>query len=248
MAIGITTILTITFLLGSLNGFMPRVSYPKALDWYLLVSFTLTFLSLVECMIVFVVFMSENKAHDDQVCLIVFCVFVFLRPRPYVSVFVRKWRFFIPFQKKETLSHLVLYNPLCPSTRKPNSDRKWYPPWWEHAHSLATEPVTKYFSKTSVFIHPHKHRKTSFPKSPHWRAFFQKDAFLETVYTGNVRMVGQTEEKNLHFQTETDTCRRWDVKKRQLNGHKTNLHCGYKSWKKKRFPKCENCSFIRLCG
>ncbi|CAH3027949.1 unnamed protein product [Porites evermanni] len=66
MAIGITTILTITFLLGSLNGFMPRVSYPKALDWYLLVSFTLTFLSLVECMIVFVVFMSENKAHDDQ--------------------------------------------------------------------------------------------------------------------------------------------------------------------------------------
>lgn len=127
MAIGITTILTITFLLGSLNGFMPRVSYPKALDWYLLVSFTLTFLSLVECMIVFVAFMSENKAHDDQVCLIVF-VFVFLRPRPYVSVFVRKWRFFIPFQKKETLSHLVLYNPLCPSTRKPNSDRKWYPP------------------------------------------------------------------------------------------------------------------------
>lgn len=172
MAIGITTILTITFLLGSLNGFMPRVSYPKALDWYLLVSFTLTFLSLVECMIVFVAFMSENKAHDDQVCLIVFCVFVFLRPRPYVSVFVRKWRFFIPFQKKETLSHLVLYNPFCPSTWKPNTDRKWYPPWWEHAHSLATEPVTKYFSKTSVFIHLHKHRKTSFPKPPHWRAFF----------------------------------------------------------------------------
>lgn len=68
MAVGITTILTITFLLGSLNGFMPRVSYPKALDWYLLVSFTLTFLSLVECMIVFVVSMSENKVRDDQVC------------------------------------------------------------------------------------------------------------------------------------------------------------------------------------
>ena len=80
MALGITTILTITFLLGSLNGFMPRVSYPKALDWYLLVSFTLTFLSLVECMIVFVVSLSENKASDDQVCLIIFVPLYFLGP------------------------------------------------------------------------------------------------------------------------------------------------------------------------
>lgn len=171
MAIGITTILTITFLLGSLNGFMPRVSYPKALDWYLLVSFTLTFLSLVECMIVFVVSMSENKEHDDQVCLIVFVSLYFLGP-VHMYLFLSENRDFLSLSKKKTRSHLVLYNPFCPSTRKPNSDRKWYPPWWEHAHSLATEPVTKYFSKTSVFIHPHKHRKTLFAKSPHWRAFF----------------------------------------------------------------------------
>ena len=57
--------------------------------------------------------------------------------------------------------------------------------------------------------------------------------FLETVYTGNVRMVGQTGEKNLHFQTETDTCRRWDVKKWQLNDHKTNLHVATNVEKKK---------------
>ncbi|XP_027060017.1 gamma-aminobutyric acid receptor subunit rho-3-like isoform X1 [Pocillopora damicornis] len=61
MALGITTILTIMFLLGSLNGTLPRVSYPKALDWYLLVSFSFAFLSLVECMIVFVVWLSSNK-------------------------------------------------------------------------------------------------------------------------------------------------------------------------------------------
>lgn len=61
---------------------------------------------------------------------------------------------------------------------------------------------------------------------------FLKDAFLVTVYTENLRVVGQTREKNLHFKTETNTCRRWDVKKGPLNGHKTNLHCGYKSWKK----------------
>ncbi|EDO38215.1 predicted protein, partial [Nematostella vectensis] len=35
MALGITIILTIMFLLGAINSSMPRVSYPKALDWYL---------------------------------------------------------------------------------------------------------------------------------------------------------------------------------------------------------------------
>ncbi|XP_020904427.1 gamma-aminobutyric acid receptor subunit alpha-5 isoform X2 [Exaiptasia diaphana] len=53
MALGITTILTIMFLMGSINESMPKVSYPKALDWYLIVSFVFIFCSLVECMIVF---------------------------------------------------------------------------------------------------------------------------------------------------------------------------------------------------
>ncbi len=65
MALGITTILTIMFLLGSLNGNLPKVSYPKALDWYLLVSFSFVFLSLVECMIVFL-FASSAKQDDDK--------------------------------------------------------------------------------------------------------------------------------------------------------------------------------------
>ena len=69
MALGITTILTIMFLLGSLNGTLPRVSYPKALDWYLLVSFSFAFLSLVECMIVFVVWLSSNKRKAKKVCI-----------------------------------------------------------------------------------------------------------------------------------------------------------------------------------
>lgn len=61
MALGITTILTIMFLLGSLNGNLPKVSYPKALDWYLLVSFSFVFLSLIECMIVYVLLRSSKK-------------------------------------------------------------------------------------------------------------------------------------------------------------------------------------------
>ena len=63
MALGITTILTIMFLLGSLNGNLPKVSYPKALDWYLLVSFSFVFMSLVECMIVFIL---NLRASDDK--------------------------------------------------------------------------------------------------------------------------------------------------------------------------------------
>ena len=53
MAVGITTILTIVFLLGSANASLPRVSYAKAIDWYLMVSFAFIFAALVECMLVF---------------------------------------------------------------------------------------------------------------------------------------------------------------------------------------------------
>ena len=53
MAVGITTILTIVFLMGSANASLPRVSYAKAIDWYLMVAFAFIFASLVECMLVF---------------------------------------------------------------------------------------------------------------------------------------------------------------------------------------------------
>ncbi|XP_068759220.1 gamma-aminobutyric acid receptor subunit alpha-1-like isoform X2 [Montipora capricornis] len=61
MALGITTILTIIFLLGSLNPALPQVSYPKALDWYLLVSFSFVFLSLIECIIVYILKKTATK-------------------------------------------------------------------------------------------------------------------------------------------------------------------------------------------
>ncbi|XP_044182798.1 gamma-aminobutyric acid receptor subunit alpha-6-like isoform X2 [Acropora millepora] len=66
MALGITTILTIMFLLGSLNGNLPKVSYPKALDWYLLVSFSFVFLSLIECLVVYVL-LKQTKKHDQDI-------------------------------------------------------------------------------------------------------------------------------------------------------------------------------------
>ena len=53
LTIGITTILTIMFLSGAINASMPPVSYAKALDWYLLVSFGFIFFSVIESLVVF---------------------------------------------------------------------------------------------------------------------------------------------------------------------------------------------------
>ena len=63
VGLGITTILTIMFLLGSVNMSLPRVSYPKAIDWFLIVSFLLVFLVLVECIIVYIL---RPRKHDSK--------------------------------------------------------------------------------------------------------------------------------------------------------------------------------------
>jgi len=49
------------FLLGSINAFLPKVSYAKAIDWYLIVSFIFVFLTLVESMIVFLIIGKETE-------------------------------------------------------------------------------------------------------------------------------------------------------------------------------------------
>ena len=68
MVLGITCILTIMFLLGSLNGNLPKVSYPKALDWYLLMSFVFVFMALVECIIVYVLNLSATQDMEQIKC------------------------------------------------------------------------------------------------------------------------------------------------------------------------------------
>jgi len=72
ITLGITAILTIMFLLGSLNGNLPKVSYPKALDWYLLVSFSFVFLSLLECTAVFLFVSSAKQEEEHIACEVTF--------------------------------------------------------------------------------------------------------------------------------------------------------------------------------
>ena len=65
VGLGITTILTIMFLLGSVNMSLPRVSYPKAIDWFLIVSFLFVFLVLVECIIVYILRPRKHKSKKN---------------------------------------------------------------------------------------------------------------------------------------------------------------------------------------
>ncbi|KAK3710902.1 hypothetical protein QZH41_009701, partial [Actinostola sp. cb2023] len=65
LSLGITTILTVMFLLGSTNSSMPKVSYAKALDWYLLVSFAFVFMTLFESMLVFMMIARDDGSKKN---------------------------------------------------------------------------------------------------------------------------------------------------------------------------------------
>ena len=66
LSLGVTTILTIVFLLGSSNSTMPRVSYAKAIDWYLLGSFIFVFSTLVTDLLVYRFRSKEESRKQEQ--------------------------------------------------------------------------------------------------------------------------------------------------------------------------------------
>ena len=70
MAVGITTILTIVFLLGSANASLPRVSYAKAIGWYPMVFFVFIFAALVECILVFHLHANVKTDKSKESCSI----------------------------------------------------------------------------------------------------------------------------------------------------------------------------------
>lgn len=53
LGIGVTLILTMIFLLGYANGSLPKVSYIKAIDWYMIVCLLCISASLIETVCVY---------------------------------------------------------------------------------------------------------------------------------------------------------------------------------------------------
>ena len=68
--------------------------------------------------------------------------------------------------------------------------------------------IVSLYSKTSVFVRPHVNGEASVFRKFHSGEPFRKDAFPVTVSAEHMSTVGQTAEKNLRFQTKTDTCGR----------------------------------------
>ena len=65
IALGITTVLTVVFLLGSGNATVPRVSYPKAIDWYLMTSLIFVFVALMMCLLIFRYERGRRPGNDN---------------------------------------------------------------------------------------------------------------------------------------------------------------------------------------
>jgi len=63
--VGITSLLTQLFLVGNINEAMPRVSYVKAADLFLIVSFAFTFFALLESVIVYKAAASREQTTEN---------------------------------------------------------------------------------------------------------------------------------------------------------------------------------------
>ncbi|KAK3745570.1 hypothetical protein QZH41_017244 [Actinostola sp. cb2023] len=66
LAVGITAVLTLVFLSGAMNNKMPKVSYMKAIDWYVIACFLAMVLSFVESMVVFRASVRHKKKESKD--------------------------------------------------------------------------------------------------------------------------------------------------------------------------------------
>ena len=83
IAMGITTVLTMATLIGSARVSLPKVSYVKSLEWFLIMCFLFVFSAILEYSFVsYLVFRQRIKnreefARDAQVCIyILICSYI----------------------------------------------------------------------------------------------------------------------------------------------------------------------------
>jgi len=66
VGLGIATVLTISFMRGSMNDSVPRVSYLKSVDYFLLGSFVFVFMTLIEYVLVLKQTRKEKKKKNEK--------------------------------------------------------------------------------------------------------------------------------------------------------------------------------------
>ncbi|XP_068708405.1 gamma-aminobutyric acid receptor subunit beta-like [Montipora foliosa] len=66
VGLGIATVLTISFMQGALNDNVPRVSYLKSVDYFLLGSFVFVFMTLIEYVLVLKQSRKEKKRKNER--------------------------------------------------------------------------------------------------------------------------------------------------------------------------------------
>ena len=66
LALEITMILSIVFLHGGINTSLPHVSYAKASDWFVIVSFSFIFMALLETMFVYRISLMATRTQSKR--------------------------------------------------------------------------------------------------------------------------------------------------------------------------------------
>ena len=74
LALEVTMILSIVFLLGGVNTSLPHVSYAKASDWFVIVSFAFVFMALLETMLVYRLtsWNTSSQSENQRNCFVSF--------------------------------------------------------------------------------------------------------------------------------------------------------------------------------